>query len=58
VFAWHAYVVERVDGDKVILKNPWGERHPNPIPATAFAELFSNITTGIIPPPDAAPSGA
>jgi hypothetical protein len=57
VFAWHIYIVERVEGDKIILKNPWGFRDPNPIPAAAFADLFRSVTSGSIPSPDATPSG-
>jgi hypothetical protein len=39
----HAYVFERIDGDNVILKNPWGFSDPVPIPLARFSEFFDLI---------------
>lgn len=52
LFAWHAYIFERVDGDQLIFKNPWGHTDPNPVKAADFTKLFSSVYTDQVPKPD------
>ena len=40
----HAYAVCGLDGDgRVLLHNPWGLRHPDPLPLDLFRRLFTRI---------------
>jgi hypothetical protein len=39
----HSYAFDHVDGDNIVLKNPWGSHDPKPIPAARFNELFDGI---------------
>jgi hypothetical protein len=58
VHAWHMYVFDKVDGDNLIFKNPWGFADPKPIPADKFLELFTGITSEAVPAENEAPPGA
>jgi len=55
VFAEHAYAFVRLDGENVVLKNPWGFRDPKPIPIAKFMEFFQEVQGGEPPKPDAPP---
>jgi hypothetical protein len=57
VFANHAYIFEKVDGDNLIFKNPWGTWHPHPIPVDQFLKLFSGISYNQVPKPEEGPPG-
>ena len=39
----HAYEVTGVEDGKVIMKNPWGNLHPDPVPAQEFLKEFNNL---------------
>ncbi|WP_116947484.1 calpain family cysteine peptidase [Jiangella endophytica] len=40
----HAYAVRGLDADRrVLLHNPWGRRHPRPVPLDVFRDLFTRI---------------
>ncbi|SDU83952.1 calpain family cysteine peptidase [Jiangella alkaliphila] len=40
----HAYAVRGLDpDDQVLLHNPWGRRHPRPVPLDVFCQLFTRI---------------
>ncbi|RIQ15778.1 C2 family cysteine protease, partial [Jiangella rhizosphaerae] len=40
----HAYAVRSLDaGRRVLLHNPWGRRHPLPVPLDVFCALFTRI---------------
>lgn len=40
----HAYAVRGLDADRrVLLHNPWGRRHPRPVPLDVFRTLFTRI---------------
>lgn len=40
----HAYAVRGLDTDRrVLLHNPWGRRHPRPVPLDVFRRLFTRI---------------
>ncbi|SDS23921.1 C2 family cysteine protease [Jiangella sp. DSM 45060] len=40
----HAYAVLGLDADRrVLLHNPWGLRHPRPVPLDVFCRLFTRI---------------
>ena len=43
---------ERVDGDQLIFKNPWGHNDTNPVKAADFTKLFSSVYTDQVPKPD------
>lgn len=45
VYANHAYGVERVVGDKIELRNPWGYDHPEPMSAGTFLKLYHPVYT-------------
>jgi hypothetical protein len=57
VFAHHAYIFEKVDGQNLIFKNPWGTWDPKPIPAADFLKLFSGISYNQVPSPEEGPPG-
>jgi hypothetical protein len=46
----HAYMVDKIVGQGpnaiVILKNPWGNRHPLPIPFSQLGLSVSVVDTG------------
>ncbi|TDD73160.1 hypothetical protein E1262_01405 [Jiangella aurantiaca] len=40
----HAYAVHGLDAERrVLLHNPWGRRHPRPVPLDVFRDLFTRI---------------
>lgn len=44
VVGGHAYAVRGLDGDgRVLLHNPWGKRHPSPVPLPDFRRIFSRV---------------
>jgi len=57
LYANHAYIFEKLDGDKIIFKNPWGSVNPNPVSAELFSKFFSGITSDVVPKPDESPPG-
>jgi hypothetical protein len=57
VFAHHAYIFEKVEGQNLIFKNPWGTWHPHPIPVDQFLKLFSGISYNQVPKPEEGPPG-
>ena len=42
----HAYVVLGIDSSTIKLHNPWGKKHPDPIPLSDFKNLFYRIQVG------------
>jgi hypothetical protein len=52
LYANHAYIFERTEGDHLILKNPWGlgpDYDPKPLPASAFSKFFNDISSTVVP---------
>ncbi|MCL2455814.1 MAG: C2 family cysteine protease [Micrococcales bacterium] len=44
LFGNHAYSIRGVDArGNVLLHNPWGHKHPRPVPIDTFKELFSML---------------
>jgi Calpain family cysteine protease len=52
VWAHHAYIFEKIDGDKLVFKNPWGTWHPKPMSAEQWSKLFTGVSTNQVPKPD------
>lgn len=47
----HAYVLESITPDnKLVLKNPWGKDHPQPIPFNELGTIFTSMGSGFITP--------
>jgi hypothetical protein len=46
VTGYHAYAFMGMQDGKIVLYNPWGRRHPEPLTGEQFKELFSTITVG------------
>jgi hypothetical protein len=57
IYAHHAYVFEKVDGEMLIFRNPWGFEHPEPIDAESFTKFFSSVSTNQVPKPGEKPPG-
>lgn len=52
LFANHAYIFDKVQGDNLVLRNPWnmGDKYePKPIPASAFIQFFNDISSTTVP---------
>jgi hypothetical protein len=52
LYANHAYIFEKVQGENLILRNPWnlGDKYePKPIPAAAFVQFFNDISSSTVP---------
>jgi hypothetical protein len=56
LFGGHGYTFVKIEGEQVILKNPYGFADPNPIPLARFGEFFEAITAGTAPDSNAARS--
>ena len=57
IYAHHAYVFEKVDGETLIFRNPWGFEHPKPIDPESFTKFFSSVATNQVPKPGEKPPG-
>jgi hypothetical protein len=49
LIASHAYIFVRLAGDKIVLRNPYGEQHPPPLTAEEFATFFSDVMSDSLP---------
>ena len=46
VFAWHAYTILGTKDGKILAHNPWGHKHPKPMPPEVFKKLYKNLYIG------------
>jgi hypothetical protein len=52
LYANHAYIFDKVQGQNLLLRNPWnmGDAYePKPIPAAAFTQFFNDISSTTVP---------
>jgi hypothetical protein len=60
LFSKHAYEIVDVVNNHVILKNPHGRNHPDPVPLSEWSDHFNGVYASIVPPeagqPHVAPS--
>jgi hypothetical protein len=49
VFAWHAYVFDKVVDGKIQLYNPWGSWQPDALTPDEFLTYYSNMNTNQVP---------
>ncbi|MGE0713110.1 MAG: C2 family cysteine protease [Planctomycetota bacterium] len=46
VIPYHAYTFAGLEGDRVLLRNPWGHQHPQPLSADEVVAIFATVTVG------------
>jgi hypothetical protein len=52
IHANHEYTFVRVEGDRIILRNPWGNEHPAPLTVEQFNTYFQTLQTNQAPKAD------